>query len=131
MIDIGKVGVSVPAIVDIVSVRSSDLTTTDGDMITKTPNQYVGRGTRPWYGTLTFEELQNLPLDVQLFYIGFNKFNVHVPDTEHWRTAEKELKEGYLCEYNEVMKNHINYGNQKEEETIETLTEPKILDMLL
>jgi len=130
VIDIGKVGVSVPAIVDIVSVRSSDLTTTDGDMITKTPNQYVGRGTRPWYGTLTFEELQNLPLDVQLFYIGFNKFNVHVPDTEHWRTAEKELKEGYLCEYNEVMKNHINYGNQKEEETIETLTEPKILDML-
>ena len=32
--------------------------------------------------------------------------------------------------YNEVMKNHINYGNQKEEETIEPLTEPKILDML-
>ena len=28
------------------------------------------------------------------------------------------------------MKNHINYGNQKEEETIEPLTEPKILDML-
>lgn len=74
--------------------------------ILRNPIQNVGRFVRPYYGGLTQEQLNKIPLNLSESILkNLNTFDITTPDSDQWKECREELldeKEGYVYEAHNI-----------------------------
>tara|TARA_Y100000310_G_C20469030_1_gene709073 strand:- start:169 stop:900 length:732 start_codon:yes stop_codon:yes gene_type:complete len=107
VINMGTMGVNIPSLVECFSLRSSEVATSDKELILKNNLQFMGRFSRLWLGGLTEDEVKQLDPETQLMI--WEKFNVchrTFPDTTPNKEAVEEFNTRYAVLANELP-NHM------------------------
>ena len=96
VINMGTMGVNIPSLVECFSLRSSEVATSDKELILKNNLQFMGRFSRLWLGGLTENDLLQLDPETQvLIWETFNVCNRTFPDTDPNKEAVEEFNNRY------------------------------------
>ena len=103
----GDKGINVPSLTSGLIFRNpSPRDKKEKKWILRNPIQNVGRFVRSYYGGLTQEQLNNIPLNVSESILkNLNTFDVTTPDSDQWKECREELlneKKGYVYEAHNI-----------------------------